>query len=103
MYCPQKKPSKEILEGIIQRHKNTIITGDFNSEHEDIGHANSDDSRRTLINTINTHKYTILNDNEPTYTNDRTGKQDVKDVMFSSPEMAKKFVEFWVGGPRVGP
>ena len=96
MYCPRKKPSKEILEGIIRRHKNTIITGDFNSKHEDIGHDNSDDSGRTLINTINTHKYTILNDNEPTYTNDRTGKQDVKDVMFSSPEMAKKFVEFWV-------
>ena len=96
MYCPQKKPSQEILEGIIRRHKNTIITGDFNSKHEDIGHANSDDSGRTLINTINTHKYTILNDNEPTYTNDRTGKQDVKDLMFSSPEMAKKFVEFWV-------
>ena len=35
MYYPHKKPSKEILEGIIQRHKNTIITGDFNSKHED--------------------------------------------------------------------
>ena len=96
MYCPHKKPSKEILEGIIRRHKNTIITGDFNSKHEDIGHAYSDDSGRTLINTIKAHKYTILNDNEPTYTNDRTGKQDVKDFMFSSPELAKKFVEFLV-------
>ena len=95
MYSPQKKPSQEILEGIIRRHKNIIITGDFNSKHEDIGHANSDDSGRALINT-KAHKYTILNDNEPTYTNDRTGEQDVKDLMFSSREMAKKFVEFWV-------
>ena len=26
IYCPQKKPSKEIIEGIIHRHKNTINT-----------------------------------------------------------------------------
>ena len=96
MYCPHKKPSNEILEGLRRRHKNTIITGDFNSKHEDIGHANSDDSGRIFINTIKAYKYTILNDNEPTYTNDRTGKQDVKYLMFSSPELTKKFVEFWV-------
>ena len=92
MYCPHKKPSKYILEGIIRRHKNTIITGDFNSKHEDIGHENSS----TLIKTINEHNYTIHNDNGPTYTNGRTGNQDVKYLMLSSPGMIKKLLDFWV-------
>ena len=48
------------------------------------------------MNTINEHKYTKLNDNEPTYTNDRTGAQDVKDLIFSYPEMTKIFVEKFV-------
>ena len=101
MYCPQKKPSKEILEGIIRRHKNTIITGDFNSKHEDIGHANSDDSGRTLINTITTHKYTILNDNEPTYTSDRTGRKRRYVLLPRNGEEIRGVLGR--GGPRVRP
>ena len=37
LYCPRKNPSKEIIEGNIQKNKNTIITGDFNSRHEELG------------------------------------------------------------------
>ena len=37
-----------------------------------------------------------LNDNQPTYTNDVTGNQDVKDLIFCSPEMFKTFKDFWV-------
>ena len=78
------------------RHDKTIITGDFNSKHEDFGHDTSDISGRTLVHITNQYKYTKLNDNEPTYTNDKTGKQDVKDLIFSSPKMTHTFKEFWV-------
>ena len=37
-----------------------------------------------------------LNDNEPTFMYDKTGKQDVKDLMFASPKMTKTFRECWV-------
>ena len=76
-----------------------MITGDFNSKHEDIGHANSDGSGRTLINTIKAHKYTILKDNELTYTNDRTGKHDVKYLMAKNGEEIHGVLGR--GGPRV--
>ena len=96
LYCPQKQPSTEILQAIMARHDKTIITGDFNSKHEDFGHDTSDISGRTLVHITNQYKYTKLNDNEPTYTNDKSGKQDVKDLIFSSPKMTHTFKEFWV-------
>ena len=96
IYCPNKAPSTEILEGIMKRNEKTIFTGDFNSRHEDFGHDKNDKSGRTLVEITNKHKYTKLNDNQPTYTNDRTGKEDVKDLIFSSPQMFLTFREFWV-------
>ncbi len=96
IYCPAKKPSEEIITGIITRHEHTIITGDFNSRHTDFGHDKDDYSGTTLVNITSNYNYTKLNDNEPTYTNDRTGKQDVKDLIFSSPSLTKEFIEFWV-------
>ena len=82
VYCPQKQPSTEIIEGIINKHGKTIIAGDFNSRHEDFGHNTSDKSGRTVTNK---YRQTKLNDNQPTYMNDVTSKQDVKDLVFSSP------------------
>jgi len=96
IYCPRKNPSIELLKHIMTRQDKTIFTGDFNSKHEDFGHDISDPSGRTLVNITNNHTYTKLNDNEPTYTNDHSGKQDVKDLIFSSPTMFKTFREFWV-------
>ena len=96
LYCPRKLPSTEILTGLIERHDKTIITGDFNSKHEDFGHDSSDASGRTLVDITNKYRYTKLNDNQPTYTNDITAKQDVKDLIFSSPKMTESFQEFWV-------
>ena len=97
LYCPRANPSTEIIDGLIQRHPKTILTGDFNSKHEDFGHAKSDKSGRTLVHITNKiHKYTKLNDNQPTYTNDSSQKRDVKDLIFSSPKMTKTFREFWV-------
>ena len=96
MYCPNKNPSTEIITGIITRQTHTIITGDFNSRHTDFGHDKDDKSGTTLVNITNQYNYTKLNDNEPTYTNDTTALQDVKDVIFSSPTLSRKFLEFWV-------
>ena len=45
---------------------------------------------------MNKNKYTKLNDNEPTFTSDITNKQDVKDLIFSSPTMTKHFIDFTV-------
>lgn len=56
----------------------------------------SDTSGNSLFKITNLHRYTKLNDNQPTYTNDSTGKQDVKDLIFSSPSMTRTFTEFGV-------
>ena len=96
IYCPRGEVSVELLEGLILRHKDTIITGDFNSRHEDFGHDRASQSGTRLVNTMTRHKYTKLNDNEPTFTSDISFKQDVKDLMFSSKELTKLFDEFWV-------
>ena len=96
MYCPNKKPSTEILTGLMTRNKHTIITGEFNSKHVDFGHDIDDFSGTSLVNITNQYKFTKLNDNQPTYTNERTGKQDVKDLIFSSPTMTRIFIDFWV-------
>ena len=96
LYCPRGKPSTEILKTIMTRHDKTIITGDFNCKHVDFDHDKNDQGGNTLVDITNQYKYTKLNDNQPTYTNDRTGKEDVKDLMFSSPQMTSTFDEFWV-------
>ena len=96
LYCPRKNPSTEIITGIITRQTHTIITGDFNSRHTDFGHDKDDKSGTTLVDITNQYNYTKLNDNEPTYTNDTTALQDVKDLMFSSPTLTREFLEFWV-------
>ena len=85
-----------ILEGMINRNPNTIIAGDFNSRHEDFGHDSSDESGRRLMDLMNKHRFTKLNDNEPTYYCSHSPTIDVKDLIFSSPEISKKFEEFWV-------
>ena len=38
IYCPLGKPNINLIENIIKRHTNTIITGDFNIKHVDLGH-----------------------------------------------------------------
>ena len=96
IYCPRKFASNEIINAIAARHDNTIITGDFNSRHPDLGHEESDASGRRLIEIMDRHNYTKLNDNEPTYTNDTTGRQDVKDIIFTSPRISETFQDFWV-------
>ena len=96
IYCPQKHPSTEIITNIIKRNPNTIITGDFNCRHEDFGHDKSDRHGRLLQQTMNKHRYTKLNDNEPTFHSDRTHTEDVKDLIYSSPEISKRFRDFWV-------
>ena len=96
IYCPKKTTSEELIDKISKRFKNTIITGDFNSKHENLGHDKADKHGNTLIKITEKNEYTKLNDNQPTYTNERTGKQDVKDIIFSSKSMTQKFIEFSV-------
>ena len=96
IYCPHKKPSTELIEKISKRYKNTIITGDFNSKHENLGHDKADIHGNKLIAITEKHELTKLNDNQPTYTDDRTGKQDVKDIIFSSKPMTSRHLEFAV-------
>ena len=96
IYCPHKNPSEELIDKICNRYKNTIITGDFNSKHENFGHDTADKHGNNLVNITETNEFTKLNDNQPTYTNERTGTQDVKDLIFSSKTMTSKFTEFTV-------
>ena len=96
IYCPKKNPSAEIIDKVSKRYKNTIITGDFNSRHENLGHEKADKHGNTLIKITEKNELTKLNDNQPTYTDDRSGKQDVKDIIFSSKSMTSKFIEFTV-------
>ena len=96
IYCPKKNPSEELIDKISKRYKNTIITGDFNSKHENLGHEKADKHGNMLIKITEKNEYTKLNDNQPTYKNERTGKQDVKDIIFASKSMTSKFIEFTV-------
>ena len=96
IYCRLGRVSIDLLTQIIRRHKHNIITGDFNSKHQDFGHNTHSPGGNRLVNTMNIHKLTKLNDNEPTFTCDKSHRQDVKDLMFSSKELTKNFEEFWV-------
>ena len=96
IYCPRKKPSPDIINETCKRHTNTIITGDFNCKHEDFGHPEADKDGNLLVQYMTENKMTKLNDNEPTYTNDVTGKQDVKDLMFASRKLTKTFTDITV-------
>ena len=96
IYCPKKNPSEELIEKISKRYKNTIITGDFNCRHENLGHDKADKHGNTLIKVTEKNELTKINDNQPTYTNDRTGKQDVKDIIFTYKTMTAKFITFTV-------
>ena len=82
IYCPRKNPSHEIINTICTRHNKTIITADKDG--------------KLLVQYTQQHKHTKINDNEPTYTNDVTGKGDVKDLIFASPKMIETFQDFWV-------
>jgi len=83
IYSPSTTPSIDLIQKIMNRHDKTIITGDFNSRHVDFGHDKNNKQGNQLVNIINKNKYTQLNDNQSTYTNDITGKQDVKYVKTS--------------------
>ena len=96
IYCPRKNPSHEIINNICIRHVKKIITGDFNCRHENFGHETADKDGNLLVHYTEQHKYTKINDNEPTYTNDITGKENVKDLIFASPKMMETFQDFWV-------
>ena len=96
IYCPHKNPSHEIINTICTRHDSTVITGDFNCRHENFGHDTADKHGKLLIQYTEDHNFTKLNDNEPAYINDHTGREDMKDLIFASPMMMKSFKNFWV-------
>ena len=97
VYCPKGKPNIELINGILKREPLTILTGDFNCQHDRFGHKVSDKGGKELIDIIDKYKYIKLNNNEPTCRSDISGKEDVKDLMFSSPDLFKIFNEFRVG------
>ena len=96
IYCPRKNPSHEIINTICTCHNNTIIMGDFNCRHENFGDDTADKHGKLLIQYTEDNNFSKLNDNEPTYINDHTKWEDVKDLNFAPPMMMKSFKDFWV-------
>ena len=88
--------SHEIINTICTRHDNTIITGHFNCRYENFGHDTADKHGKLIIQYTEDNNFTKLNDNEPTYIDGHTGREDVKDLIFASPTMMKSFKDFWV-------
>ena len=96
IYCPKGKPDMEIFESIASHNNNTIITGDWNSKHTEWEHTKNEKGGTGIINIMDKYNYIKLNDGTPTYTNDVTGKQDIKDLMYSSPQLYQRFETFAV-------
>ena len=97
LYCPSGRPSREIIEGICKGRDNVVLTGDFNSKHESFGNKACNPGGNLLKEIIDDTNMTLINDDTPTHTSDRTGNQDILDLIFVSPPMIPHYRDFWVG------
>ena len=93
--------TQKLLVQYTEQHKYTKITGTIHRTtqiHKNYWYntQNNTNTQKLLVQYTEQHKYTKINDNEPTYTNDATGKEDVKDLIFASPKMMETFRDFWV-------
>ena len=97
IYCPKGSPSIELIEGLLDGRENVVLTGDFNSKHQDLGNDKQDKSGHDLVEVTRKLGMTLINAGTPTYRNDKTGKDDVNDLIFISPSLFPCYKEFWVG------
>ena len=92
IYCRNKKPSPQIINTI--RTPLSRATSIADMKTSDMTQLSK--TEKLLIQYTEDHNYTTLNDNEPTYINDSTGKADVKDLIIASPRIMATFQDFWM-------
>ena len=102
IYCPKGNPSKELISAIIDRNPFTIITGDFNIKHENIGYESASPGGNRLMSIMEHNKYTLINDHEPNHINDTSGNQTVKSLIFASNFLTNLMHQFSIAPDNLG-
>ena len=57
IYCPNGKPNETLIQSIIDRNPFTMITGDFNIRHENIGSESASSTGLALIDLHGTQQF----------------------------------------------
>jgi hypothetical protein len=102
IYCPRGNPDSELITKIIDRNVFTIITGDFNVKHENIGYEEANAAGRRLFDLMERNRFTLINTPEPNHTNQTTGNLTIKSLIFVSTALMNLFREFTVSPDNLG-
>ena len=85
VYCPNGKPNASLFKEIMERNEYTIIMGDMNVFHENIGSTKPTSvGGKILFDLMEEQNYTLANDHEPNHICDQNGKETVKSLIFIS-------------------
>ena len=85
IYCPRGRPNASYFNQFMERNVFTIIIGDMNVFHENIGSEKPTSvGGKILFDLMEEQNYTLANDHEPNHVNNTTGKETVKSLIFIS-------------------
>ena len=99
IYCPKGKPNLTLFSKIMDRYENTIIMGDMNVQHDNIGSERPFHSNRSgdaLFELTEGRRFSLLNDHTPNHYWPKTHKETVKSLIFVSNSLFESFLEFEV-------
>ena len=97
IYCPNGNPNLRFFEIINNLSDNVMFVGDFSSKSEGFGCAKKNISCPMLKNIQSHLNLTYLNRYEDTHLDKRTGKTDILDMAFISPNLTEHDIQFLIG------
>ena len=98
IYCPNGNPNLRLFKTINNLSDNVMFVGDFNSKLEAFGCAKKNISTGPMLNNIQSHlNLTYLNNDEHTHLDKKTGNKYILDMVFISPNLTKRDIQFLTG------
>ena len=97
IYCPNGNPNLRLFETINNLSDNVMFVGDFNSKLEAFSCAKKNTSGLMLKTIQNELNLIYLNTDEHTHLDRYTGKTDILDMAFISPNLSEHDIQFLMG------
>ena len=97
IYCPNGSPNLLLFQAVNNLSDNVTFLKDFNSKLEYFGCAKKNTSVPMLKNIQKQLNLIYLNSDEHMHMDRSTGNTDLLDTAFTSPNLAKRDIQFQIG------
>ena len=97
IYCPDRKPDRDLFRAVTSLSDKVILLGDFNSQHKAFNCATTATSGRNLRGIVKELKLIHLNNDEHTHLDANYGTTNILDMAFVTRSLKSQDIRFIVG------